>query len=108
MPSTPLIACSSGVVTAVSTASALAPVYTAVTDTCGGDTCGYFSIGIVGIDSAPARTITSEQTVARIGRLMKVSTNMVCDWLLETGFRFHRRTVADLLKVRHDDALAGV
>ena len=41
MPSTPLIACSSGVVTAVSTVSAFAPVYTAITDTVGGATSGY-------------------------------------------------------------------
>ena len=75
MPSTPLIACSSGVVTAVSTVSALAPVYTAMTDTVGGATSGNWAIGIVGIASAPARTMTSEQTVARTGRVMKVSTN---------------------------------
>src|SRR5215213_10831731 len=76
MPSTPLIACSRGVVTAVSTASALAPVYTATTVTCGGATSGYCATGMVGIARAPARTMTSEQTVARMGRWMKVSTNM--------------------------------
>src|SRR5688572_27543431 len=69
MPSMPLMACSSGVVTAVSTVSALAPVYTATTDTVGGATSGYHAIGIVGIVSAPASTMMSEQTVARIGRL---------------------------------------
>jgi hypothetical protein len=31
---------------------------------------------MVGIASAPASTMTSEQTEARIGRLMKVSTNI--------------------------------
>jgi hypothetical protein len=39
-------------------------------------TDGYHAIGIVGIASAPARTMMSEQTVARIGRLMNVSTNI--------------------------------
>src|SRR5215207_9197373 len=76
MPSTPLMACSRGVVTAVSTASALAPVYTATTVTCGGATSGYCATGMVGIARAPARTMTNEQTVARMGRWMKVSTNM--------------------------------
>src|SRR5436190_2224340 len=33
-------------------------------------------MGSVGIAIAPARMITSEQTVARIGRWMKVSTNI--------------------------------
>src|SRR5262245_35848492 len=76
MPSTPLMACSSGVVTAVSTVSALAPVYIPPTCTVSGATSGYWAIGIDGIANAPARMITSEQTVARIGRLMNVSTNM--------------------------------
>ena len=44
--------------------------------TVGGASSGYCAIGIVGIASAPARMMTSEQTVARIGRRMKVSTNM--------------------------------
>jgi hypothetical protein len=34
------------------------------------------AIGSVGIATAPARMITSEQTLARIGRLMKVSTTI--------------------------------
>src|SRR5688572_5562906 len=101
MPSTPLIACSSGVVTAVSTVSALAPVYTAVTATVGGATSGYCAMGIDGMASAPARTMTSEHTDARIGRLMNVSTNM-------GSARLDRRAVADLLEVGDDDALAGV
>src|SRR5687767_13052685 len=54
-----------------------------------------------GIASAPARTMTSEQTVARIGRRMKVSTNI-------GGLtRVHRRAVADLLHVGDDDPFAG-
>ncbi len=76
MPSTPLIASSSGRVTAVSTVSAFAPVYTEVTMTCGGVSSGYWAIGRVGIAMAPASTMTTAQTLARIGRLMKTSTNM--------------------------------
>ena len=74
-----------GEVTAVSTVSALAPVYTEVTDTVGGATSGYCAIGIAGIASAPASTITREQTVARMGRRMKVSTNIAASQLGLTG-----------------------
>src|SRR5690348_4139346 len=77
MPGTPLMACSSGVVTADSTVSALAPMYTADTDTDGGATSGYCAIGMFGIAMAPASTMTSEHTLARIGRLTNVSTNMI-------------------------------
>src|SRR5579872_5855486 len=75
MPSTPLMACSSGVVTADSTVCALAPVYTLVTVTCGGASCGYCAIGSRGMHTAPAITMNSEHTVAKTGRLMKKSTN---------------------------------
>src|SRR5688572_19965195 len=47
-----------------------------VTVTWGGASSGYCAIGSVGILTAPARMITSEQTLAMIGRLIKVSTNM--------------------------------
>src|SRR5687767_1104787 len=99
MPSTPLIACSSGVVTAVSTVLALAPVYTAVTCTVGGATWGYQAIGMFGIASRPASTMINEHTLARIGRLMKVSTN--------TLRGLHGRAIAQLLHVGDDDPLAG-
>src|SRR5690348_1909403 len=75
MPSTPLMACSSGVVTADSTVCALAPVYTLVTVTCGGASCGYCATGSRGMHTAPAITMNSEHTVANTGRLMKKSTN---------------------------------
>src|SRR5712691_10617295 len=48
-----------------------------MTCTCGGASSGNCAIGSVGMAMAPARTITSEQTLARIGRLIKVSTIMV-------------------------------
>src|SRR5215213_1458520 len=56
---------------------------------------------MVGIASAPASTMTSEQTVARIGRRMKVSTNIAF------SARLDGRAVADLLYVRDDHAVAG-
>src|SRR5690349_10139026 len=103
MPSTPLMACSSGVVTAVSTSWAFAPLKTAVTLICGGARLGYCATGIVGMASSPARMSTSEQTEARIGRRMKTSTNMTAALL-----RFHRGAVAQLLHARDDDAIAGL
>src|SRR5918994_2790430 len=75
-PSTPLIACSMGIVTADSTVCALAPVYTLETFTCGGASVGYCAIGSVGIAIRPPRMMTSEQTVESTGRRMNVSTNM--------------------------------
>ena len=39
-----------------------------ITFTCGGARSGYCATGMVGIATAPARMITSEQTDARIGR----------------------------------------
>ena len=53
----------------------LNPAVNAVTATCGGASSGNCAIGSVGIAIAPARMITSEHTLARIGRRMKVSTN---------------------------------
>jgi hypothetical protein len=75
IPSTPLMACSNGMVTADSTAWAFAPMYVLVTITCGGARSGSSAIGSVGIEIAPASTITMAQTVANTGRLMKKSTN---------------------------------
>src|SRR5262249_49712213 len=46
-----------------------------VTVMLGGASGGNCAIGIVGIAISPARMMTSEQTEARIGRLMKVFTN---------------------------------
>jgi hypothetical protein len=65
------MACSSGVVTDDSTASALAPVYVDVTVTTGGAIFGYWAIGSVGIDMSPSSRMTSEQTHAKIGRRTK-------------------------------------
>src|SRR5258705_13270806 len=90
----------------------------AVTVTVGGATCGYCAIGICGIASTPARMITSEQTVARMGLRMKVSTNMRYQVsgirfqevpgvrFQESGFGFDRNAVLEFLDVRHDQLLA--
>src|SRR5688572_27949060 len=52
-----------------------------------------------GIDSRPASTMINEHTLARIGRLMKVSTN--------TLRGLHGRAIAQLLHVGHQDLEAG-
>ena len=71
---------------------------------------------------APARMITSEQTLARIGRLMKVSTIMAQDSGLKArgsgasgaagGRRVRRgrdrRAVQELLRAGDDDLLPGL
>jgi hypothetical protein len=44
--------------------------------TCGGASSGYCAIGSVGIEAAPARMMTSDKTIDRMGRRMKMSANM--------------------------------
>src|SRR5476649_2014919 len=70
------MACSSGVVTDDSTASADAPVYTDETVTVGGATLGNCAIGNVGIATRPISKITSEATDAKIGRFKKKSITL--------------------------------
>src|SRR5258706_1733840 len=85
-------------------------------------------MGICGIASAPARMMTSEQTVARIGRVMNVSTNMLyvtkrgdlsfCGAdaagpraslsgspSTVSGGRLDGSTITDFLKIRNDHLL---
>src|SRR6476646_521167 len=92
MPSTPLICCSSGIVTADSTTFALAPTSLLVTVTCGGARFGYSEIGSVGIETAPARMISKAQTVAKMGRRMKKSTkwDLPCSCAPLSGVRAFR------------------
>src|SRR5690348_8205622 len=71
MFSTPLIFCSSGVATAVSTSVAPAPTNVVVTCTIGGTVSGYCAIGRPNIATVPSITITIDSTIATIGRLMK-------------------------------------
>src|ERR1700676_433497 len=75
IPCTPLMDCSSGMVTADSTGCALAPLYPLLTTTCGGARSGTCAIGRVGMEIAPPRIISSAHTVANTGRRMKKSTN---------------------------------
>src|SRR5262245_26277493 len=74
MPSTPLICCSSGIVTLFSTTSALAPGYEAGTRTVGGGMCGNCATGSRGRETAPASVIRIATTEAKTGRAMKKST----------------------------------
>src|SRR5579859_4073243 len=75
IPGTPLIATSSGIVTADSTVCAFAPMYPLDTTTCGGASSGNCATGSVGIAIAPPRIISSAHTVANTGLSMKKSTN---------------------------------
>src|SRR4051812_292567 len=69
--STPFTSCSIGVATVSATTLALAPGYVAVTCTVGGATSGYWAIGSLGSATMPTIRITSDRTVAKIGRSMK-------------------------------------
>src|SRR5690349_10961520 len=71
MPSTPLIASSSGVATVSAITCGLAPGYCARTTTDGGTTSGYSEIGRPRTAIRPPRKINSESTPAKIGRSMK-------------------------------------
>ncbi|MNM61740.1 hypothetical protein D3C81_730470 [compost metagenome] len=71
MPSTPLIASSSGVATVSAMTLGLAPGYTVRTTTDGGTTSGYSPIGNIGMLIRPAAKITIDNTAAKIGLSMK-------------------------------------
>ncbi len=76
MPSTPLIAFSSGAATVCSSTLAEAPGYTAVTLTTGGAISGYCAIGSTRIEASPASTMKIDSTAAKIGRSMKKRENI--------------------------------
>ena len=71
MPSTPLICCSSGVVTVSATTWALAPGYWAVTTTCGGVMSGNCETGSRKYEMPPASTMITAIAEAKMGRWMK-------------------------------------
>ena len=71
IPCTPLICCSSGIVTPDSTSAALAPTYDAATMTWGSAICGYCAIGRPGMTTVPAITMMIAQTMAKTTRRMK-------------------------------------
>src|SRR5258708_13100003 len=69
--STPLICCSSGVMTVSAMVFGEAPGYWPLTTTVGGTISGYSLIGRFGIASRPATVINIASTVANMGRSMK-------------------------------------
>src|SRR5690349_12387770 len=69
--STPFTSASIGVATVSATVLALAPGYVAVTCTVGGATSGYCAIGNCVSATPPTIRITSDSTVAKMGRSMK-------------------------------------
>src|SRR5689334_9509277 len=71
MPSTPLIASSSGVATVSAITFGFAPGYCARTTIDGGTTSGYSEIGSPRTAIRPPRNISSDSTPAKIGRSMK-------------------------------------
>src|SRR5580765_8385509 len=76
MPSTPLTWASIGAATVSCTVLELAPGYSAVTLTVGGVTSGYCATGNVHTATPPANVMTTEMTVAKIGRSMKKRENI--------------------------------
>jgi len=64
-------------------------------------------MGSVGIEMAPARTISNAQTVAKMGRLMKKFTNMneVGRRALPLRLRSHRQPIGNELGAGDDDAI---
>src|SRR5882724_3141347 len=70
-PSTPLICCSSGVMTVSAIVLGEAPGYCPATTTVGGTISGYSLIGSSGIATKPATRIMIDTTDAKIGRSMK-------------------------------------
>ena len=71
MFSTPVIACSSGAATVSPMTLGLAPGKLARTTTVGGTTSGYSLIGSWNNEMPPAIRMISDNTAAKIGRLMK-------------------------------------
>src|SRR5277367_1570308 len=69
--STPLICCSSGVMTVSAMVLGEAPGYCPLTTTVGGTISGYSLIGSTGMASKPATVINIASTVANIGRSIK-------------------------------------
>src|SRR5277367_2187246 len=69
--STPLICCSSGVITVSAMVLGDAPGYWPLTTTVGGTISGYSLMGRFGMASRPATVINIARTVAKIGRSMK-------------------------------------
>ena len=68
MPCVPLTCCSMICATVSLTTEAFAPVYVVLTETVGGEICGYCAIGSCTAAMRPTMTMMSEMTIAKIGR----------------------------------------
>lgn|SRR5690606_15476440 len=77
MSSTPLMASSRGVATALATTSAFAPGYNAVTCTVGGAMSGNNVMGSVNRDINPSRVSNIETTVDKTGLSMNILSIIV-------------------------------
>src|SRR6478736_8727539 len=117
MPSTPLMASSSGVATVSAITFGLAPGYCACTTTEGGTTSGYSAIGSTRSAMRPPSSTSTERTPAKIGRSMKkrerfMAFSVRCGagrggrGLFGRGREEHARTHA--LHAIHDDELVGL
>ena len=77
IPGIPLIALSRGISTALVISSPLAPGYSAVTLTFGGEMEGNWVTGNLVMASTPIKTITSDITIERTGLCINL-LNMFC------------------------------
>src|SRR5262245_44061959 len=108
MLSTPLICCSSGVATDCSTVCASAPTYVVCTCTSGGAIDGKSDTGRLTIVIAPTRTVSSENTIATIGRLMKNFDMSALRWRSRALDHVHGRALAHLHQTFGDHPFAGL
>ena len=83
MPGTPLMARSSGVTTAFTQVSALAPVYLVVTVTSGGAISGNWVTGSCESEISPRKVISNEITIDKIGRRIKLAVMGWINWLVK-------------------------
>src|SRR5690606_13282340 len=90
IPSTPLMASSSGVATVSAITFGLAPGYTVRTTTEGGTTSGYSPTGSSGIAIRPAAKITIDSTAAKIGRSMKKREKSMAGPCVRSGGRMRK------------------
>src|ERR1700690_2667472 len=99
--STPLICCSSGVITVSAMVFGDAPGYWPLTTTVGGTISGYSVIGSDGMASRPAVVMMIASVVAKIGRSMKKAEIFIEVELLGR-FRRRRRTRGALVSSHLD------
>src|SRR6186713_1933896 len=107
MLSTPLICCSIGVATDCSTVCASAPMYVVCTCTSGGAIAGNCEIGRVTMVMAPTMTVSSEITMATIGRLMKNLDTSASNARRLAGDDLDDRPVANFQQALDNHAFAG-